>query len=408
MSERLRTSLAALAEQARPVDLHDRVLRGARRRTRRAWTAAVMAMVGLTTGAVATVAALRPPPPVVPTPLPTMSANPEPSPSPTVTPEPPEPDHPTVDFANATFDVPEFVATDRTCPAGRRSFVDGVTRYGDWSQWLEKRTVVWGDLDGRPGDEAVVGVNCTVEGPYPLLPLVLRVGSDGSITTVGWAALAGGEPLMVDPYEPWTIADRTLQVRVVSTLDRSWPWTKQRRGYTLRDGAVVQVSGPTTLPASTDLASFDPANATLRLDLTTGSSSISNGTGLRGWVSLVGGRGQAFFGTAQDDAAHPPVPVEVTVEQVVQLRLDGQPRPAALLRVTPAGAPAMQLVIGIATEFRGSLNRVILTRPGEVVRSIAGDGDNQIAIAMTVDGVDTTRRSTLNHTYGDPRWTEPA
>jgi hypothetical protein len=270
------------------------------------------------------------------------------------------------------------------------------------------RTVVWGDLDGQPGDEAVVGVNCTVEGRYPLLPLVLRVAPNGAITTVGWAALAGGEPVMVDPYEPWTIVDRTLQVSVVSTLDLSWPWAKQRRGYTLRDGAVVQVSGPTTFPAPTDLASFDPANATLRLNLTIGASSTSIGTGWWGWVSLVGGHGQAFFGTAQDDPAHPPVPVEVTVEQVVQLRLDGQPRPSALLRVTPAGAPPVQVVIGIAVPQPGSLDRVLLTRPGEVVRGIAADGDNRIAIAMTVDGVDTTRRSTLNHVYGDPRWTEPA
>ncbi|MEU8078210.1 hypothetical protein AB0B31_22455 [Catellatospora citrea] len=256
MNDFLRSGLADLAAQAAPADLYSRVLTGSRRRSRRRAVAALAAVTVLTgatvTGAVLFGDQLLPPPVTTPTSTPATPPVPTPTgsraPSPAVSPSSVTPQ---VDVRNATFDVPEL----GFCSASRRTFVDGLERDAVRNQMrvLELSPPGRADLDGVPGDEVVVLIGCQLEGPwYDTQVLALTVGADGALRPLGCVVDAA-----TDAFGPW-IEPTDLRVRgdeVVLRI-RGYGWddgaewiAPQERGFAYRDGAFVQVSGPTARPS---------------------------------------------------------------------------------------------------------------------------------------------------------------
>jgi len=289
VTTRLQERLGELAEEVRVVDMYDRVIRGSRRVTVRNRVVASVAAVVVMSGTAVGVAAL------LPLPVP-------PQPSPSVTPSPTPPN---VDIRDAMFEVPEFPGFpggDSWCPAANRWFGDGYVRAGGRADnAISLRMIgplVRADIDGVPGDEILVELECTKplgltrgqvlavkitpEGKYVSMDFVLRSPDHATFMVHDGSVRVESGTILVDVLGP-------NQDAVVRVFDL------QTRGYAYRNGEFVQVSGPTRFadpPASYRRVDFRNVTACVALPnprdgVDTGVTRIIDGKGV---VTVAGVR----------------------------------------------------------------------------------------------------------------------
>ncbi|GAA1366653.1 hypothetical protein [Catellatospora chokoriensis] len=245
MNDFFRAGLADLAAQVEPVDLYPRVLVASRRRTRRRTAAALVAVAVLSGGTVAatTLYAGRSRSPVV-----TSSASASAS-GPAVASPTAARSAPKVDVGNSSFELPELVL----CTAGRRTFVDGVEKDPPYNRLSvsELSPPVRADLDGVPGDELVVLVSCRIDGIFTRDQLLALTVADGTLRPLGFvldpATFAFGPS--IDPAHVSVRGDVvTVRIEGRGNDDGAERIEPEERGFAYRDGAFVQVSGPTFPP----------------------------------------------------------------------------------------------------------------------------------------------------------------
>ncbi|WP_155369252.1 hypothetical protein [Catellatospora vulcania] len=250
MNDSFRARLADLAAQAEPADLYTRVLTGSRRRSRRRTTAVLAAAAVLSGGLVAgTVLVSRSVPPPVTTPSASagpVTATQVPSGSPPAGVSP----APAVDARNATFDVPAMAQ----CAAGRRTFVDGTERDGPYNSLTvaELSPPIRADLDGLPGDELVVLVSCRIEGIFTRKQLLALTVDGGALRPLGFMLDSRTFDFFpwIDPAQVSVSGDVvTVRIEGYGNDDGAERITPQERGFAYRDGAFVQISGPTERPS---------------------------------------------------------------------------------------------------------------------------------------------------------------
>jgi len=224
-----------------------------------------------------------------PSPSPTLSHSPQPN-STTIG-RPPPPDPRSFDFANATIDIPAWPSVGPSgaadCPSGNRRFINGRSTIGQWATVINPH-IAYGNLDGVGGDEAVLSVACNDAEATPTLLFAVKLGSDGSLTTVGGAINVAQSRLLVILPESVRVEGSTVTVSVTGPyLGPGHPTEgSQQRGYQLHSNAFVQVSGPTTFVdagikvyADCRTPSFEPYSMTL--------ACADNGLGLQDllWTS---------------------------------------------------------------------------------------------------------------------------
>ena len=171
------------------------------------------------------------------------------SPSASVKPTPvPATTRPSTDFGNATFHVPEFTGYWNTCTAGTRTFKNGYALIKDNGSNKtgisinERVPAVVGDIDGQPGDEAVIMLHCATEGASPFTPFVIKLDASGKVAgSLGFVLQIPGKPFIVSEEEkPVSIVDGVIKVDVFGEYGNQGP--KRTVSYAYRDGKFVQVS----------------------------------------------------------------------------------------------------------------------------------------------------------------------
>ncbi|MEU8000657.1 hypothetical protein AB0B66_05720 [Catellatospora sp. NPDC049111] len=251
MSDLFRAQLAELAAQATPVDLYPRVLATSRRRARRRVVASVATVLALAGGLLATVVVVgrSAAPPVT---TPSTSPGPVTARPATLAPTVPSPGTGLVapEVRNASFEVPAMAL----CPAGRRTFVDGREREGPYNflTVAELSPPARADLDRVPGDELLVLVSCRIEGIFTRKQVLALTVTDGSLRPLGFVLDAKAFDFFpwVDPGQVSVRGDMVVvRFEGYGNDDGAERITPQERGYAYRDGAFVQVSGPTTRPS---------------------------------------------------------------------------------------------------------------------------------------------------------------
>ena len=292
MTQDLRASLAELADEARSVDLRDRVLEGSRRLAiRQRVIGSTMATVALA-GVVGALMLVRPGGEVTPpveSPMPTV-ASPSPSSSPSPSPEPAL----SIDLRNATFVVPDFPG-GKDCPAGTRKFVDGKAdadpnAVPDPTMLVQDGKPTVADVDGVPGAEILTVIWCdgyVDDGQV----LALKVSPTGELSPLGFVLRSADHPSFeVDSTQPIVVRDGVVEVTVLSPRVPDGGHSildLQVRGYRFGNGSFRQVSGPTTFaqPPS-DPTKIDMANVTAQVYTA------------KGWffVKLTNGSGTARIG----------------------------------------------------------------------------------------------------------------
>jgi hypothetical protein len=402
VTEKLRAGLADLAAQAAPIDLHRRVHKGARRIERRNRALGFTAAAVLAAGSLAVYVALRP-----------TVAGPDPSvsPSPSVTTRLPE-----VDLRNATFTVPIYPGPwGAACPGGERTFVDGMVDTQPGSKLYMNPTleVLRGDLDGQPGDERVVRIQCATEGGSDDNPLAVKVSPDGAITTLGWVNVdADGELLVLDPAEPIELAAGSIRVFVIGRYgDLPQNLDKQARTYAARNGTLAQTAGPTTFEqGTTDAGAIDLRNTTLYLATNDGPGAGGSVNAYLGFVKTAAGAGSANFEKIVDGTDVGSVVVTVAVRQTLIVRTGGRETPVAVIDVKPADGPQRTVVVAYHhDQISGYAARdpwtVVTSKAGETITSVTGD-DGQLTLGMTANGVAAVRAFRFNSDPAGARWVE--
>jgi hypothetical protein len=240
MTERLRASLDELAQEAVPVDLRDRVLRGSRRvRVRRIYAVAgtvVTAAAALLVGFAVRPMVLAP---TASEPLNLQSGRIEVD-------RAPEPDP--GELAAATFTVPEFHASE--CPHGLVTTVHGRVEYPGhpFQSGIEVLGTARVEVDGDGAADLVAVVSCTHQGiPGPTQVLVFS-GVASLRPLIGRVVQTGGP--IEGIFDVADGGDGSIRVRVG---DRRWSEyasaVRQWRVYGWDGGAFVQTGGPTAFPA---------------------------------------------------------------------------------------------------------------------------------------------------------------
>jgi hypothetical protein len=381
----LRAGLADLATAARPVDLRDRVHRGARRIARRNRALGAAAGVLLVTGSVAGLLTLAP------------AAGPAPQPA---------------DLSNATIAVPAYPGPwASACPQGEYTFADGIADVGPGARLVIADTpALRGDLDGVPGDETVIMLRCDTEGQSDGNPFVVRAEADGSVTSLGWVNVdADGELLVRDRAEPVEIVGGSIRVVVLHRSDSREHLEKQTRDYAYRDGRMVQLGGPTSFPTpTTDANTIDLRNTTLYVST---NDEVTNGfpDTYAGYVSISHGSGTAHLDKIIDGTTTGSVLVTVTVVQTLLVQTGERLTPVAVLEVTPADAPPRSLVMAYHhNELSGYAARepwtVFTTAPGAPAPFVT-KSPNQLTVST--DGGARTFQFNLDNATGPP-WIEVA
>lgn len=396
MTHRLRAGLTDLAATATPVDLRERVYRGARRIARRNRTLGAMAGLLLVAGGAAGYAALRP----------SLGAGPAPGTS--VSPTGPEPSATipaVVDLFNATFTVPAYPGPWAVpCPAGERTFADGVADVQADAKLVIAEEVLRGDLDGAPGDEFVLRVQCATEGPSDLNLLAVKVSPDGAVTALGWVNVdADGGLLILDQAEPVEIRDGSIRVVVIRRYDAEAHRDKQTRTYAARDGRMVQVDGPTSFaPAPTDPAAVDLRNMTLYVHTSWWRDAATTSYG--GFVKLVDGEATAHFEKIVNNTVADRVVTTVTVTDTALVSTGEGPIPVGVFEVAPADGPSRWVVVayhpwnGYAAQEGFN---VFVGAPGERIESITIEPER-----ISVHTANRTRTFEYNPDVAGPRWVE--
>jgi len=231
----LKDCLGELAEEVRVVDMYDRVLRGSRRITVRnrvvASLAAIVAMSGAAVGAAAVRPALTPPP---------LNQSATPSATPAI-----------VDIRDAIFEVPEFPGRDGWCGAAKRWFGKGRVQAGGRSDDpILLRMIgdpVRADIDGVPGDEILLEMECYNEGRSRGQVLAVKVGPDGRYTSMGFVLNSADHATFLLHNGTLRVEGGTILIDLLGPNYDGVPSTLdlQTRGYAYRHGEFVQVSGPT-------------------------------------------------------------------------------------------------------------------------------------------------------------------
>jgi hypothetical protein len=188
---------------------------------------------------------------MAPTSSPTTPTPTSPTPTTTTHRIPPPPDPRAVDFANATIDIPDWPTVGATgapdCPAGARHFSNGQSKVGRWASTLNPH-IAYGNLDGLPGEEAVLSVGCNNAEGTPTLLFAVKVARDGSLTTLGGAINVAQSGLLVILPDSVTVDGSLVTVSVTGPyIGPGHPAQgSQVRAYRLQGDAFVQVSGPTS------------------------------------------------------------------------------------------------------------------------------------------------------------------
>ena len=390
MTDRLRAGLADLAETATPVDLRERVYRGARRIARRNRTLGAMTGLALVAGSVAGYTMLWP----------TAGVGPQLGATTGLTPDPTG----EVDPRNATFTVPAYPGVwAHACPEGERTFTNGLADVGPGAKLMIAEDVLRGDLDGAPGDEFVLRVQCATEGGSDLNLLAVRVGSDGAVTALGWVNVdADGELLVLDRAEPVEVRDGSVRVVVIKRYD-DWARDKQVRRYAYRDGRMVQIDGPTSFPpVPTDPTAVDLRTMTLFVNTSwwMDPSAIS----YSGYAKLVDGTANGHLEKIVNNTTAGFVPATVTVLETALVSAGDHQAPVAVFEVAPADGPA-RVVVTAYHPWEGYVVQepwnVYVAAPGETIESIT-PGPGQLTI-VTSSGAHTFR---YNPDPAGPRWVE--
>jgi hypothetical protein len=284
MNDRLHNDLADLADQVAVVDLRSRALRTSRRITlQRRLTAVAAAVAVIAIGAGGAFAfsgqdqkpvpagSTSPSPSTSPSGLP--SAQPSGSVSDSPSAQGQAPSIYSVDIRNATIVMPDWPHFDM-CQSGPHKFVDGESvaskaNGNEYDYDMLPAPVTYADLDGQPGDEALVTVQCTGDGSVnPSQLLALKPKPDGTLGVLGAPNTSLTKILDYDLY------DISVSNRVVS-LETMGPHTsnggpaepKQLHGYRYDDGAFHQVSGSTQDAAwPNDIYGVDLGNSTLSVN----------------------------------------------------------------------------------------------------------------------------------------------
>jgi hypothetical protein len=379
VTQRLRAGLADLASEATSVDMRARVRQGARRVARRNLALGMATALLLVAGSVAGFVTLwptgfAPPPGPGQTPSPEASASLTPTPSP-------------VDLSNATFTVPTYPGPWATpCPGGEYTFADGVAEVRAGSRLVIADTPpLHGDLDGVPGEETVIMVQCATEGASNDNALAVRVEPGGAVTALGWVNVdAGGGLLVLDPAEPIEISGGSVRVLVTSPYDAPQNLDKQTRAYQYRDGRMVQSDGPTTFAAATtDASAIDLNNRTVYLSTNDEPGGNGSTNTYMGTVRLSNGSGTAYLQKVIDGSVVAHVRATVRVVQTLLVRTGARQTPVAVLEVTPDDAPARTVVMAYHhSEFTGYAAQepwtVFTTAPGEAAPSVTADTDQLV------------------------------
>jgi hypothetical protein len=310
-----------------------------------------------------------------------------------------------VDLFNATFTVPAYPGPwAGPCPAGERTFVDGVADAQPGSTLELAEEVLRGDLDGAPGDEFVLWVRCITEGGSDFNLLAVKVGHDGAVTTLGWVNVdVDGGLLILDQAEPVEIRDGSIRVGVIRRYDAEAHRDKQTRTYAARDGRMVQVDGPTTFaPAATNPAAVDLRNMTLYVsaDWETDAATTSYG----GYVKLVDGKATAHFEKIENHAVVDHVVTTVTVTDTALVSTGEGPIPVGVFEVAPADGPSRWVVVayhpwnGYAAQLAWN---VFVGASGERIESITVEPER-----VSVHTANRTRTFQYNPDVAGPRWFE--
>jgi hypothetical protein len=224
----------------------------------------------------------------------------------------------TVDLRSATFDIPALDGYGGYCPGGSRQFANGsavakksdngaefdsmytisglpAEKNGPWDPHAEHVPAPWyGDIDGEPGDEALVIVGCHEEGSInPELLLALKVMPDRTVRTLGPAIVTPGRSAYDFDADDVRVENRIVNVPVYGDhTSNGGPLNpKQTRGYRYDNGQFSQVSGPITWPPHPKTVhDVDFRNTTINLAFGTCNGGASNMC-VRGAVAIVDGTG---------------------------------------------------------------------------------------------------------------------
>lgn len=308
------------------VDLRDKVLQGSRRITVRNRVVGSVAAALVLVGAVVTFGLLRNGKEVVPpveSPSPSQSTSPSPSTAPPVN---------VSELRNGTVVLPAFPGGwALNCPAGSYTFKDGSMFVPNTDYSIHMGTdPIEGDLDGLPGNEVLVAMNCD-DGLMNSASNLLGLKASGS---GGWSSLGyvfpaglvidGGEGIKVDHLQVVVHAlyGCTGSPCATSAMD------KQERRYALDGGTFKQVSGPTTFPPlEQNIRKIDFQNFTFPTVFSIlGQPGLSAGGAFR----VVNGTGQANLARSRATGTGPNTTTvkegtdayTVVVKQVVYVKTD--------------------------------------------------------------------------------------
>lgn len=269
MIDMLQAKLTELADEARPVDLLDRVHKGARRISNR--NRAIVSLV--------VVAAL----------LTGVWLMNRPAKLPDGT-NPVLPDYQTLqeEFLNSAVDLPAFPGDEpqALCPAGRYDLGGGRAPAPGWHGELYLNFAgfgpVWGDLDGVPGDEMAMLAECqSMAEPtkhHTLFQvLVVKPLADNHFRILGYAVNSPDHANLAFEEHSVRVEDRQVKVFAVGPFPIG-PVVfkaKQDRGFAYQNGKFVQVSGPTSFPEPEhDIHRIDFRTVTMQMDYLVGSTDI--------------------------------------------------------------------------------------------------------------------------------------
>jgi len=270
----LRAGLAELAEDVTIIDLRERVRAGVRRQTALR-NAAIGGTAAVATAAAVVVGTLPrsvgAPAPNTGTPSVGTSAPSVATSTPSLgTSAPNRGGIRAVDFRNATFEIPPWPTDDPLwrdftsfCGSGPRQFVGGESAQtspepnysppappggGAPYRIPSRNQPIYAELDGQPGEDALVPISCVTTGAFGAL-LGLTIGPADGLNTLGWVfppySGNGG-------YDEFDVAvedrDVVVQLRRSDEGMTSNPRFEQVRRYRFVDGAFRQVGGPTEFP----------------------------------------------------------------------------------------------------------------------------------------------------------------
>jgi hypothetical protein len=194
---------------------------------------------------------------------------------------PPDGHIPLAALGEATLDIPRWPADGLHCPSGRVRFrageatvtpstaPDGQPPAG---QSLTILSAAYGDIDHDGEDETVAVLGCMIEGGTKQIVAYDR-DPDGSVISHGRVTATTGDvrdirdtSLRISTAGVVTARLADYQRCCADTTAQKW----QTRGYALRNGRFIQVSGPSRMPLNPEVTSTRLSTADLALGPRTG------------------------------------------------------------------------------------------------------------------------------------------